>query len=220
MTPQNLFILGAGGFAREVLSLLDDAGRSDEVAGFVEENSKRAGQLVSGTLVYDASHLESLQAGHTRLIAGIGSPLRSRWIMSLEASGFSFDRAIHPDVRLHKTVEIGHGCVVCAGVQMTCDIQVDSHTILNLAATVGHDCILGRFVTVSPGAMISGNVTIGDRTWIGSGVVIREGIRIGKGVLVGAGAVVTKDISDNVLSVGVPAKPVRNINEADWKDLL
>ena len=49
--------------------------------------------------------------------------------------------------------------------------------------------------------------------WIGGNVTILPGITIGNNVVIGAGAVVTKDIPDNSLALGVPAKVVREIED-------
>lgn len=54
-------------------------------------------------------------------------------------------------------------------------------------------------------------VTIGNDVWIGGNVTILPGVKIGNNVVVGAGAVVTKDIPDNSLALGVPARVVREI---------
>ena len=54
-------------------------------------------------------------------------------------------------------------------------------------------------------------VNIGDDVWIGANVTILPGVNIGNNVVIGAGAVVTHDIPDNSLAVGVPAKVIREI---------
>ena len=215
----DLNILGAGGFAREVLSLLEDCGDAERVIGYVEENSRRVGTRMGDKPVLDASLLGPLPRDRALLVGGVGSPLRARWYDDLARSGFRFQQAIHPDVRVHRSVLLGSGTVVCSGVRMTCDIRVGRHGVLNLAATIGHDCELGDFVTVSPGTMISGNVSIGEKTWIGSGAVIREKIRIGSRSYIGAGAVVVKDIPDDSLAIGVPARVTRELTMDDWKQL-
>ncbi len=56
-------------------------------------------------------------------------------------------------------------------------------------------------------------VTIGDDCWIGGNSVICPGVTIGKGCVIGAGSVVTKDIPDNSLAVGNPAKVIRKLNQ-------
>lgn len=55
-------------------------------------------------------------------------------------------------------------------------------------------------------------VVIEDGAWLGTGVIVNPGVRIGKNAVVGAGAVVTQDIPDNMVAVGVPAKPIKRIN--------
>ena len=55
-------------------------------------------------------------------------------------------------------------------------------------------------------------ITIGDDCWIGGNTVRCPGITIGKGCVIGAGSVVTKDIPDNSLAVGNPAKVIRKLN--------
>lgn len=58
-------------------------------------------------------------------------------------------------------------------------------------------------------------VTIGNDVWIGGNATILPGVKTGNNVIVGAGAVVTEDIPDNSLAVGVPAKVVRNLKETE-----
>ena len=55
-------------------------------------------------------------------------------------------------------------------------------------------------------------ITIGDDCWIGGNAIIVPGITIGNGCVVGAGSVVTKDIPDNSLAFGNPAKVIRKLN--------
>lgn len=54
-------------------------------------------------------------------------------------------------------------------------------------------------------------ITIGNDVWIGANAVILPGVTIGNNVVIAAGAVVTKDIPDNTLAAGVPARPIRNL---------
>lgn len=65
-----------------------------------------------------------------------------------------------------------------------------------------------------------GNVRIGDRCWISIGATIIQKVSIGKGSFIGAGTVVTKDLPENTLAVGLPAKPIKKLSESDWKKLI
>ena len=56
-------------------------------------------------------------------------------------------------------------------------------------------------------------ITIGDNVWLGGGVIVCPGVRIGDNSVVAAGAVVTQDIPPDVLALGVPARPVRGLEQ-------
>lgn len=51
-----------------------------------------------------------------------------------------------------------------------------------------------------------GGIVIGDEAWLGFGVIVLDGVKIGRGAVIAAGAVVTKDIPDNAIAAGVPAR--------------
>jgi acetyltransferase-like isoleucine patch superfamily enzyme len=55
----------------------------------------------------------------------------------------------------------------------------------------------------------SRGITLGDNVWLGTGAKVLDGVRVGRDVVVGAGAVVTEDLPDGVVAVGVPARAVR-----------
>jgi len=74
-----------------------------------------------------------------------------------------------------------------------------------LNCTIGHDCIIGNYVEMSPRVHISGNCKIGDYSVFVSNATVLPKTTIGNNVIVGAGSVVTKDVHDNCLVVGVSA---------------
>ena len=90
--------------------------------------------------------------------------------------------------------------------------------------TIGDNCMLAPRVCIfaathplDPTARNSGRelgkpVTIGDNVWIGGGAVINPGVTIGNNVVVASGAVVTKDVPDNVVVGGNPAKIIKTID--------
>ena len=73
---------------------------------------------------------------------------------------------------------------------------------------LGHDAVLGDYVTINPLASISGNVTIGDRVTVGTGANIIQNVTVGDDAVIGAGAVVLRTVPDFALMVGNPARQV------------
>jgi acetyltransferase-like isoleucine patch superfamily enzyme len=66
-----------------------------------------------------------------------------------------------------------------------------------------------------------GDIVIGDNAWIGTGAIVLSGVRIGKGAIVGAGSVVTTDVPDDSVAVGIPARVVKKRGEpAAWHEPL
>lgn len=218
MKKENVFILGAGGMAREVKAYYDDLGNREKLGGFVEQNSHRAGQDLRGITILDSDQLPDPE--NALLIAGIGSPLRKKWIEQLEEDGYRFDVLVHNSAYVGENVELGQGCIICPQAVITTDVRLGKHCILNVKASVSHDCRIGDYVTVCPGATIGGRVQIGDETWVGIGATIIQGVNIGKRVFIAAGAVIIDNIPDNSLVTGVPGKVVRILNTKDWKTLI
>ena len=78
-----------------------------------------------------------------------------------------------------------------------------------LITTVGHPLsTMGRRKHLG----IAKPVNIGNDVWIGGNVTILPGVKIGNNVVVAAGAVVTKDVPDNVVVGGVPARVIKEID--------
>jgi sugar O-acyltransferase (sialic acid O-acetyltransferase NeuD family) len=105
-------------------------------------------------------------------------------------------------------VIIGDGACLSPFVTLTSNIRIGLCFHANLYSYVEHDCTVGDFVTLAPGAKVNGNVAIGNHAYIGSGAVIRQGIKIGSQAVIGMGAVVVHDVPSGVTVVGNPARPL------------
>lgn len=77
-----------------------------------------------------------------------------------------------------------------------------------------HGMVLGTPIHKQP-LQSKGGITIGDEAWLGVGVIVLDGVRIGSGAVVGAGSVVTKDITDNSICAGAPARVLGLRNGAE-----
>ncbi len=68
------------------------------------------------------------------------------------------------------------------------------------------------------GAYTEGPIRIGSKSWLGTCSIVLDGITIGDGAVIGAGSVVTRDIADHCIAVGVPAKVIRNKTDQSGDD--
>lgn len=105
-------------------------------------------------------------------------------------------------------VEIGANCVIDRGTLG--DTVIGEGTKLENLIHVAHNSKIGKHCSIVAVTYIGGSSVIGDYTWIGPQVCIRDQIKIGKNCLIGMGSVVTKDIPDNWVVMGIPAKYVRD----------
>jgi sugar O-acyltransferase (sialic acid O-acetyltransferase NeuD family) len=219
MPYRQILIYGAGGFAREVKDVVDameEAGKTVRCIGFLDDSVKNHGEILNDLPVHGGAGRIHGFADEVEFLIGIGNPVAKKKIAEkIAGHGGRFAKAFHPTAVTSRYVEYGEGTIVTAGVILTNQIRIGKHVILNLGDTVGHDCILEDYVTISPGVFISGNVHIGEGTDVGTGSAIIQGARIGRWSVIGAGAVVTKDIPDNCTAVGVPAKVIKT-REEGW----
>jgi acetyltransferase-like isoleucine patch superfamily enzyme len=99
---------------------------------------------------------------------------------------------------------------VCAGCQITTDIDVGAHAHVNIGCTIGHDSTLCDFVTLNPGVNVSGNVKLAEGVEVGTGSLMIPHADVGAWSVVGAGSVVTRALPANVTAVGAPAKAIKS----------
>jgi sugar O-acyltransferase (sialic acid O-acetyltransferase NeuD family) len=103
--------------------------------------------------------------------------------------------------------EIGQqGIIINAGAVVQPQCLIGEGTIINSRAVIEHECELGNYCHIAPGAVLTGNVIVGEFSLIGSNATILPGIKIGQNCIVGAGSVVTKDVKDNTVVKGNPAR--------------
>lgn len=98
------------------------------------------------------------------------------------------------------------GILVAANATINPLVKIGKGVICNTSSSIDHECLIGNYVHIAPGAVLCGNVKVGDYSFIGANCVIKQGVCIGKNVIVGAGSVVIKDVKDNSIIAGNPAE--------------
>jgi sugar O-acyltransferase (sialic acid O-acetyltransferase NeuD family) len=91
------------------------------------------------------------------------------------------------------------GILVAANAVINPFVKIGKGVIVNISASIDHECILGDFVHIAPSAVLCGNVKVGNNSFIGANSVIKPNISIGNNVIIAAGMVVHHNIPDNTL---------------------
>lgn len=190
-------IIGAGGFAREV-QMEVKMQYGNDLKMYVDDQ-----YWVEGLFKISEFNPETQSA----LIA-IGSPADKKLMLAKLPENTTFWNYISPRAYVNNLV-LGVGNFICAGVIITTDVTIGNHVHLNLQTTVGHDAVIGDFVTTAPSVNISGNVTIGNGVYLGTKSCVREKLSICDDVILGMNAGVVSNIEESGVYVGTPAEKIK-----------
>ena len=215
-----MIIIGAKGFAKEVLQIVHELNQLDNLVFYDNVNKE-----INGFLFNEFPVLKSIEEASNyfktvdnRFTIGIGNPvLRKQLFNNFTVNGGIVTSTISKLANIGSyDVNIGRGSNVLAGVNVSNNVQIGMGAILYYNSIVTHDCVIGDFVEISPGATILGRSKIGSYCQIGANATILPDITIGTNVIVGAGSIVTKDVPDNSVVLGVPARIIRNIEPLEF----
>lgn len=202
---KTVYVIGAGGHAKVVVSTLQTAGYV--VKALFDDDQSLWGKRIFGIPVCGPiDELKDMKTVQTVVAIG-DNKTRRRIVQCLPQANWV--TVIHPAAYVHASAMLGSGTVVFAGAVIQPEAHVGTHVIVNTGATIDHDCNLANYVHLCPGAHLAGNVVLKEGVFFGIGAVGVPGIKIGAWTVVGAGAVVICDLPENVTAVGVPARPTK-----------
>lgn len=204
-----MLIIGAKGFAKEVLEILHQTNQLDNIV-FYDDISNDLPDILFNQFPI-INNLETAKSifltTSKNFTIGIGNPkLRKQMCDKFTKIGGNLSSTISTQSIIGSyDIEIGKGCNILPNSLISNSVSLGMGCIVYYNATIAHDCKIGNFVEISPSVTILGGVQIGENTHVGAGAIILPKIKIGNNVIIGAGAVVTKDVPDNSMVAGVPA---------------
>ncbi len=211
MAKLKTVIFGAGGFAREVLPFVQ-ANKKLTVVRFIDVSPKV--EKIEGIAVMAEKEFwaKAKKLGVKAVVVAVGEPsIREKIFAAVKKAKLQLPAIIHKSAVLADDFSCGEGTIIYPLVTAQVHARVGDGALLNAGATIGHDTIIEDFVNINPGVNIAGNVRIRKFAYLGIGSTVVEKITIGENTTIGAGAVVIDDMPGHVISVGVPAKVIRNL---------
>ena len=150
-----------------------------------------------------------------------------------EQSSIGEGTSIWHFTHVRENVKIGKNCNIGQGVYIDFDVTLGDLCKVQNNAMLYHPAQLGKGVFVGPGVILTNDMypravdatgnsnstwepsqtIIGDFASLGAGSIILPGIKIGKYALIGAGSVVTKDVPENALVIGSPARQIGTVDK-------
>jgi 2,3,4,5-tetrahydropyridine-2-carboxylate N-succinyltransferase/tetrahydrodipicolinate N-acetyltransferase len=215
--------------AQEIIKMISESKKTTpsmafiagELEGLEVEKAKFVGSSAFGVLIGDYKDIADILENNKERIHSYHIDVKARNSAIPLADLTQYDARIEPGAVIRDMVEIGKGAVIMMGAVINIGAVIGAGTMIDMNAVIGGRAIIGSNCHIGAGAVIAGvieppsatPVIIGDKVLIGANAVVLEGVKIGSGAIVGAGSIVTKDVPENAVVVGAPARVVKIADE-------
>lgn len=206
---KNLILVGAGGYARELLAFIHDINQVEpswNVLGFIDDTEdplkgKRCPYSVLGT-IKDWNRFDDVY-----FLMAIASPHAKQTITQmLMQKGARFISLIHPTATIAPGAVMGEGTVIYPYGLVGPDVTLGDHVTILTNGYVGHDSKVGSYTMISGCCGVNGYSTIGERVYIGSHATLIPHIKVADDAYIGIGSVVIRNVKKEERVFGNPAK--------------
>lgn len=208
-----IVILGASGHG--LVTLEAAIAQGYDVAGFVDSFKPVGLEVLGRQILGHPDNLAALMRQHrfdSGILAVSNNFTRSVVAANVKrvAPDFRFVSVVHPRAWISPSATIGIGTLVLPGAIVHTSCVVGEHAIVNTKVSLDHESELGPFASLLPGVTTGGGVRVGEFSCVCAGSTLSHQVKIGRHTMVGAGSLVLKDLPDEVLAFGSPARVVRS----------
>ena len=212
-----IVIVGAGGFGREVASLLKRINKKSptwEFLGFYDDDEQgkpRGSHNEYGEILGTVDDLNRTEQPVAAILA-IGFPRPLKAVKErLNNPLITFPNIIAPEASIldEENYQMGEGNILSSFASLSCNVRLGNFNIINNRASFGHDVQIGDFNVFMTACRISGGSIIGEQNLFGVASIAIPGTKVGTGVTISPGSVVMRKPKDNATYVGNPAKQLK-----------
>lgn len=196
--PRDLIIFGGGGQGKTLIDLVRTLG-CYRMVGIVDDGLAVGMDILGLPVLGGTTILPELRERGVNLalnaVGGIGNvDVRLKVFDILQQAGFAFPTVIHPTALIEPSAVIEDGVQVLPLTYIGSAARIGFGTLINSHVIISHDCIIGRVVNLSPGAMLAGGVRVEDYAQIGMGATVNLNLTVGARARIGNGATVKSDV--------------------------
>ncbi|GHT67134.1 acetyltransferase [Bacteroidia bacterium] len=202
MVDNTIIIVGA---FHEIIELCESL--TYRIIGIIDNNL--SGSFMSYPIIgcdLDAASLYPKYGMYPLVITPDLPKIRKKLVTYYQFIGYSFATLISKSAYISPSVQLGEGIIVQNAVYISSNCHIGNFVKLNVGSTIMHDVVVNEFSTIAPASVTLGYVKIGNECYVGANSTILPRVKIGNKVTIGAGAVVTRDIENDQIVKGVPAK--------------
>lgn len=202
---KSVVLIGAGGHARSVITLLQNNGFA--IKG-IYDNSWKVDSSENILSIPVCGTIKDVPNQETICLAVGDNTTREE--LYQQFSKYIFKEVIeHSNAFIENSAVLGSSNLIFANVFVNADAKIGNNNILNTGCILEHESLIGNHNHISVSAVLCGRVTIGNNCFIGAGAIIKDKIKICDHVTIGAGTVVVKDIYEPGVYVGNPSKKIK-----------
>ena len=207
---KDFYILGAGGFARELESWVEKSNITDthNLKGFIDDNLDALSGVENNYGVIDCFLKGKLWNNKIILLGIASTEIKKEAYKLLLNENCELLSLAHNFSVIGKNSVLGLGYILCPFVVVSCNVKLGDCVTVNSGSQIGHDVVIGDFSSIMANVDIGGGAQIGKGVFIGSNAVILPEVKIPDNTRIGAGSVVIKSLKESGTYFGNPAKKI------------
>lgn len=223
MNKRILAIFGSGGQGKEVRELADldnkVTNKWDEII-FVDDVQPE-GRVMDTPRMHMEHAISKYTNDYLEFCVALGEPSSKKKVFDLlEKQGYKFANVISPEATISPYAVLGVGLIIKKAALISPEAIIGNNTTLQAFVAVGHGAVIGKHCQIATHSVIGGETVVGDCVYIGLNCPVKEKVILGSNSVVSAGAAVLRDIPENVIVMGNPARIIakKNENEKIFKE--
>lgn len=212
---QKLVVIGASNALREVKGIIFAINKIQptfEIVGALDDAVDFHGIDIDGIPVLGPLSKASSLASDICFVFAVGSQktqlIRAEIFEKLGVSRTRFPALVHPKADIDASAEVGNGCIIHPGVCLGPGSRLGDFTIVAVNSALGPDSFVQEFAMITSLVLVLSRAVVGRMAFVGSMTCILEDVQIGDYARVGVGSVVSRDVAENAIALGNPARSI------------